>query len=230
MIAWGGDGTINEVGHALAGTDTALGIVRAGSGNGFARNLGIPTAPEGALDVILHGTDRRVDVGQVNDRSFFNIAGFGFDAAIATRFNAREQGRRGLWPYIRIGSNQAFSYRASRYRLTLDDEPFDSRALMVAFANGGEYGNGLRLAPHARLDDGRLEAAIVDDRGALARLWTARHLALGSAAEGRRRHVALNRARPNRGGRGPAVLPPRWGADRRRGQSARSVSADPRCG
>jgi len=181
VIAWGGDGTINEVGHALAGTDTALGIVRAGSGNGFARNLGIPTAPEGALDVILHGTDRRVDVGQVNDRSFFNIAGFGFDAAIATRFNACEQGRRGLWPYIRIGSNQAFSFRASRYRLTLDNEPFDSRALMVAFANGGEYGNGLRLAPHARLDDGRLEAAVVGDRGALARLWTARHLALGSA-------------------------------------------------
>jgi diacylglycerol kinase (ATP) len=185
VIAWGGDGTINEVGRALVGTETALGIVRAGSGNGFARTLGIPPSPEAAIAVVLHGTDRRVDVGQVNDRSFFNIAGFGFDAAIATRFNACEQGRRGLWPYIRIGSGEVFSYRASRYRLTLGEEPFDSRALMVAFANGGEYGNGLRLAPHARLDDGQLEAAIVGDCAPFARLWTARHLALGSAARAR---------------------------------------------
>jgi len=185
VIAWGGDGTINEVGNALVGADAALGIVPAGSGNGFARNLNLPSSPVAAIDVALTGSDRCVDVGLVGERAFFNIAGFGFDAAIAALFNARAQGRRGLWPYIRIGSSHAFSYRASRYRLTLDDEPFESSALMVAFANGAEYGNGLRLAPHAQLDDGRLEAAIVDDRPPLARLWTARHLALGSAPRAR---------------------------------------------
>jgi YegS/Rv2252/BmrU family lipid kinase len=185
VIAWGGDGTINEVGNALVGTDAALGIVPAGSGNGFARNLNLPLSPGAAIDVALTGGDRRVDVGLVGERAFFNIAGFGFDAAIAALFNARAQGRRGLWPYIRIGSGHAFTYRASRYRLTLDDEPFETRALMVAFANGAEYGNGLRLAPHAQLDDGRLEAALVDDRSPLARLWTARHLALGSTQRAR---------------------------------------------
>lgn len=185
VIAWGGDGTINEVGNALVGSDTALGIVPAGSGNGFARNLNLPLSPVDAIDVALTGSDRRVDVGLVEDRAFFNIAGFGFDAAIATLFNACEQGRRGLWPYIRIGSSQAFTYQASRYRVTLDHERFETRALMIAFANGSEYGNGLRLAPHAQLDDGRLEAAIVEDRPSLARLWTARHLALGSAPRAR---------------------------------------------
>jgi YegS/Rv2252/BmrU family lipid kinase len=185
VIAWGGDGTINEVGNALIGTDVALGIVPAGSGNGFARNLNLPLSPTEAIDVALTGGDRRVDVGLVGERAFFNIAGFGFDAAIAALFNLREQGRRGLWPYIRIGSSHAFTYRANRYHLVLDDEPFETRALMVAFANGAEYGNGLRLAPHAQLDDGRLEAAIVDDCPPLARLWTARHLALGSAPRAR---------------------------------------------
>jgi YegS/Rv2252/BmrU family lipid kinase len=180
LIAWGGDGTVNEVASVVAGTESTLGIVPAGSGNGFAHDLGIPPSPEAALDVTLHGIDRRVDVGQINGRSFFNIAGFGFDAAIATLFNACAQGQRGLWPYLRIGTGQAFRYRASRYRVMLDDEAFETHALLVAFANGREYGNGLRLAPHARLDDGRLEAVIVTDRGPLSRLWSGRHLALGS--------------------------------------------------
>jgi len=181
VIAWGGDGTINEVGRALAGTDVALGIVPAGSGNGFAHDLGVPDAPSAAIDAILHGRDRLVDVGDLDGRSFFNIAGIGFDAVIAQQFNARAQGQRGLWPYLQIGLTQAFRYRALRYSVTLDGETLESDALLIAFANGGEYGNKLRLAPHARLDDGKLEAVVVADRTPLARLWCSRHLALGTA-------------------------------------------------
>jgi diacylglycerol kinase (ATP) len=180
VIAWGGDGTINEVATALAGTGVVLGIIPAGSGNGFAHELGIPAAPRAAVEVALHGRDRSVDAGELAGRLFFNIAGIGFDAVVAQRFNTRALGRRGMGPYVQIGLQETFRYRASRYRIRLDDETFETNALLIAFANGREYGNRIRLAPHARLDDGRLEAMIVEDRGPLARLWSGRHLALGT--------------------------------------------------
>jgi YegS/Rv2252/BmrU family lipid kinase len=181
VIAWGGDGTINEVGGAVAGTDAVLGVVPSGSGNGFASELGIPRTPEAAIDTALRGRDWRIDAGELNGRLFFNIAGIGFDAVIAEQFNARALGRRGLGPYVSIGLREAFRYRASRYRIRLDAESFDTAALLIAFANGREYGNRIRLAPHAKMDDGKLEAMVVEDRTPLSRLWCGRHLALGTA-------------------------------------------------
>ena len=179
VIAWGGDGTINEVASVLAGTNAALGIVPAGSGNGFARALGIPTQPRSAIDGALRGVDRLIDVGELNDRRFFNIAGVGLDARIAERFNACEQGKRGMGPYLRIGIREAFRYRPVPLEIDLQGERLSSRALLVAFANGCEYGNGARIAPHARVDDGRLEAVVADDRSPIARVWGSRHLLLG---------------------------------------------------
>jgi YegS/Rv2252/BmrU family lipid kinase len=181
VIAWGGDGTINEVGTALAGTGVVLGIIPAGSGNGFASELGLPRTPEAAIDTALGGRDRPIDGGDLGGRLFFNIAGIGFDAVIAEQFNQRPLGRRGMGPYVQIGLRQTFTYRAVRYRIRLDDERFETSALLIAFANGREYGNKIRLAPHARMDDGKLEAMVVEDRGTLARLWCGRYLALGTA-------------------------------------------------
>ena len=181
VIAWGGDGTINEAGTALAGTNVVLGIVPAGSGNGFASEIGVPNLPEMAIDVALSGRDRAIDAGELNGRFFFNIAGVGFDAVIAEQFNQQTLGRRGMGPYVRIGLRECFRYRAARYRIRLDDEEIETNALLVAFANGREYGNRIRLAPHARMDDGKLEAVVVEDRRPLSRLWSGRHLALGTA-------------------------------------------------
>lgn len=182
VLAWGGDGTINEVGSIVAGTSTALGIVPAGSGNGFAAELGVPWQPPDAIDVVIHGRDRQVDAGEINGRLFFNIAGIGFDAVIAEQFNLRGSlGKRGMGPYIRIGIRETFRYRAATYRVTLDREEIVSSALVIAFANGREYGNRIRVAPQALVDDGKLEAVVVEDRGAFSRLWAGRHLALGTA-------------------------------------------------
>jgi len=181
VIAWGGDGTINEVGTSLAGSGAVLGIIPAGSGNGFASELGIPADPNAAIDIILRGRDRPVDAGEMAGRLFFNIAGIGFDALIAEQFNLRSLGRRGMGPYIQIGVREMFRYRAARYRIRLDDEELNTTALLIAFANGREYGNKIRLAPHAQLDDGKLEAMVVEDRTPLARLWCGRYLALGTA-------------------------------------------------
>ena len=178
VLAWGGDGTINEVASVLAGTDAALGIVPSGSGNGFARALQLPRTPAAAIDGALLGVERLIDVGVLNGRLFFNIAGIGLDARIAERFNACEQGKRGMGPYVRIGLREAFRYRPDPMDIDLDGERVVSRALLVAFANGGEYGNRACIAPHARVDDGRLEAVVVDDRAPIARLWGSRHLLL----------------------------------------------------
>ena len=181
VIAWGGDGTINEVGTALAGTSVSLAIIPAGSGNGFARELGLPWEPDAAIDVALKGHDKAIDAGEIDGRLFFNIAGVGFDAVVAEQFNSQTLGRRGMGPYVRIGMREVFRYRAVRYRVVLDTEELVSDALLIAFANGREYGNGIRLCPHARMDDGKLEMMVVEDRPPLSRLWTGRHLALGTA-------------------------------------------------
>ena len=182
VLAWGGDGTINEVASVLAGTAVTLGIVPAGSGNGFANELGVPREPAAAIDVAIKGRDRHVDAGEIDGRLFFNIAGIGFDAVVAEQFNLRGTlGNRGMGPYVRIGVRETFRYRAGTYRVTLDGEEIVSNALVIAFANGREYGNRIRVAPQALVDDGKLEALVVEDRGPFARLWMARHLALGTA-------------------------------------------------
>jgi YegS/Rv2252/BmrU family lipid kinase len=182
VLAWGGDGTINEIGSVVAGTSTALGIVPAGSGNGFAAELGVPWQPADAIDAVIHGRDRLIDAGELDGRLFFNIAGIGFDAVVAEQFNVRGTlGNRGLGPYVRIGIRETFRYRAGTYRVTLDGEEIVSNALVIAFANGREYGNRIRVAPQALVDDGKLEAVVVEDRAPVSRLWTARHLALGTA-------------------------------------------------
>jgi len=182
VLAWGGDGTINEIASVLTGTPSTLAVIPAGSGNGFARELGIPWTPDAAVDVAVRGRDRAIDAGEIDGRLFFNIAGIGVDAVIAEQFNAQGKlGRRGLVPYVRIGLRECFTYRSRRYRVTLDGEEIHSNALVIAFANGREYGNRIRLAPHARMADGKLEALVVEDRSPILRLWAARHLALGKA-------------------------------------------------
>ncbi len=182
VLAWGGDGTVNEIGSVVAGTSSALGIVPAGSGNGFAAELGLPWQPSDAIDIVLHGRDRLVDAGELDGRLFFNVAGIGFDAVVAEQFNARGTlGNRGMGPYVRIGIRETFRYRAGSYRVTLDGEELISNALVIAFANGREYGNRIRVAPQALVDDGKLEAVVMEDRGPFSRLWAARHLALGTA-------------------------------------------------
>lgn len=180
VIVWGGDGTFNETATALIGTSIPLGLVPAGSGNGLAGALGLPRDPRVALGVAFDGRPRVIDAGRMAGRYFFNIAGIGFDARIASLFNQRGAGARGGWPYFVIGVREGCTYCALDYSVRLDDEPYKHKALLIAFANGREYGLGARIAPDALLDDGLLDAIIVEDRGVAARFWDARHLAKGT--------------------------------------------------
>ena len=180
VIVWGGDGTFNETAGALLHSSIPVGLVPAGSGNGLAGALGVPRDPERAIAVALDGEPRAIDAGRMAGRYFFNIAGVGFDARVAALFNARGAGGRGAWPYLMIGVREGCTYCALDYDVQLDDEGRKHKALLIAFANGSEYGLGARIAPGASLDDGLLDVIIVEDAPLVARFWHARHLARGT--------------------------------------------------
>lgn len=193
VIAWGGDGTINEVGAALMGTSVPLGVVPAGSGNGLAAALGVSREPATAIGCAFDGATKTIDAGLMAGRPFFNIAGVGFDAHIARLFNERAAGSRGGWPYISIGVREGCRYVSSEYRLTLDGQARTVRALLICFANGREFGMGARIAPQAQLDDGVLDAIVVEDRSMIARFLDVPYLAL--AIPHRAKGVTVTRVR-----------------------------------
>lgn len=170
VIAWGGDGTIHDVASVLAFGTATLGIVPSGSGNGLARELGLPLTPAEAFAVALGGRDRVIDCGEVDGRLFFNIAGIGLDARIAHQFAALGHDRRGFRRYLEIGAREIFRYQPDDYTIRVGEQSIQSRATLVAIANGRQYGNGAAIAPKARLDDGVLDVVVIDHRPALRAL------------------------------------------------------------
>lgn len=162
VIAWGGDGTINETACGLLNSDVPLAIVPAGSGNGLASDLGLPFDPAAALTIAATGKSFRIDAGKVDNSVFFNIAGVGVDAVIAARFAERGLRQRGPIAYLQLGVAELLRYHAQHYSLVVDGEPVEQRAMLLAVANGRQYGNRVCIAPGARLDDGLLELVAVD--------------------------------------------------------------------
>jgi diacylglycerol kinase family enzyme len=107
----------------------------------------------------------------VEQHPFFNLAGIGIDAVIAARFAERGLRRRGMAAYVELTTIELMRYRSKTYQLTIDDESFEQRAMLIALANGRQYGNRLIIAPAARLDDGRLEVVVVDQLPLWNVLW-----------------------------------------------------------
>jgi YegS/Rv2252/BmrU family lipid kinase len=163
VVAWGGDGTINEVGSAVAFGHATLGIVPVGSGNGLARDLGVPLATEEAVRVSLRGVTRTIDAGDVNGRLFFNVAGVGLDARVAHRFAELGRRSRGLWTYVRAATREMLATRADDLTIDLGGGPRVVRTTLVAIANSRQYGNGALIAPRAQLDDGWLDVVVVGE-------------------------------------------------------------------
>lgn len=176
VVAWGGDGTINEVASALLSSPASLGIIPAGSGNGLARELGVATQPERALLDAIAATPRLIDAGELGGRIFVNIAGVGFDAHVAACFDRDKSSRRGLITYARITARELASYRCGTFRVDGQREP---QALLVTIANTSQFGNGARIAPDARVDDGELDLVVVRERNRLATLTALPRMFLG---------------------------------------------------
>ena len=172
VLAFGGDGTMNEIAQALADTPTVLGLIPSGSGNGLARHLGIPLRPEAALDLLRHGRTRLIDEGRADGRPFYVTAGLGFEAEIARRFSQLVS--RGLAGYVSQGAQAWRTYVPQDYAIAHDGPPHCRRAFTLAVANCNQYGNNARIAPRAAVDDGLLNLAIVppvDLLNAVPLLW-----------------------------------------------------------
>ena len=179
VLAWGGDGTINEVVSALAFDDVPLGIVPAGSGNGLARELGVHPRPERAIADALQAVPRAMDLGEIDGRLFANVAGIGFDAHIASRFATAT--RRGFVGYVGITVRALRSYVPQHYRISIDGVETSHRAILVTIANSAQFGNNARIAPGARVDDGELDLVVVEERSRVATICQVPRLFNGTA-------------------------------------------------
>jgi YegS/Rv2252/BmrU family lipid kinase len=168
VIAWGGDGTINEVCSSLVFSEVPFAIIPAGSGNGLARELGVSLDPHKAIAAALKAEARAMDVGEIEGRYFVNLTGIGFDAYVAARFNAPDNPRRGLAGYAAIAARAVFSYVPRRYRITINDGTVERTAVLVCVANSPQFGNGARIAPAAKLDDGLLDLVTIEERSRLS--------------------------------------------------------------
>ncbi|MBK9451060.1 MAG: YegS/Rv2252/BmrU family lipid kinase [Bacteroidetes bacterium] len=169
VVAAGGDGTVNEIGHRLVGTGIALGVIPLGSGNGFARHLGYSTRVRTALAQLLTANAVDIDTGDFGGIPFLNNAGIGIDAEVARQFKASKT--RGIHNYVRLASRAFFTFKSFSAKLVVDDKReyiFDD-LMFIDITNGSQWGAGAKIAPLSTISDGYLEA-IVFERASLIKV------------------------------------------------------------
>jgi diacylglycerol kinase (ATP) len=178
VIAAGGDGTINEVIQALAGSETALGVLPIGTVNVWAREVGIPLHGRDACDVLLHGQTRRIDLGQVNGRYFLLMAGIGLDGEVTHAVERKPFKRLGALGYLLIGTILGLGYPAFRVFMQIDGRVVKANAIQVVVGNTQLYGGTIKYTWQAKGDDGSLDICIVRRHSALGRIAIALDLLL----------------------------------------------------
>lgn len=172
IVAVGGDGTWNKIASTLldSGADCRLGLVAAGTGNDFAKSLGVPAKDFAATArLAVDGADRRVDVGRVDDQWFINAAGFGFDVAVLENA-ARVRCLKGTTLYAYAALHQLLRYEGIPIACDDDGPSALSRRLLLVIANGRCFGGAFQIAPAAALDDGLVDLIAIADASSLERL------------------------------------------------------------
>ncbi len=161
IMVVGGDGMVNSIGGALIGSRTALSVIPAGSGNGFARHFNIPLDPKRASFALTNAKRRAIDVGFANKHPFLVTCSFAGDADVARQF--AKAPIRGVFPYVFAAVSSFFTYEPQRFELELDDETLVvDKPMVLTVANLTQYGAGAQIAPKARPDDGLLELVYVE--------------------------------------------------------------------
>ena len=160
VVAIGGDGTINEIARSLVHTDTALGIIPCGSGNGLARHLRIPMEPKAAIDILNQGNDVCIDYGKINNIPFFCTCGVGFDAFVSLKF--ADSGKRGLLTYLENTLHESLTYQPETYVIENEEGTVKYKAFLIACGNASQYGNNAYITPHASLTDGLMDITIME--------------------------------------------------------------------
>lgn len=158
VVAVGGDGSVNEVAQGIIGTTSALAIIPAGSGNGFARHFDIPSDPGKAIQVINEMHEQWIDTVKINQKSYLGVAGIGFDADVSRAFSNLDI--RGPASYLFVVLSELPLYKPQDYDLVIDGVPIHKKAFLICFANSKQYGNNAFIAPNAKIDDGYIDVII----------------------------------------------------------------------
>ena len=174
VVAVGGDGTVNEVGRAIVHTATALAVIPCGSGNGFARHVGIPIGVKSAIEFINKAEPVDIDYGKINGQPFFCSCGMGFDAVVSSDF-AKGKGR-GVFNYIRYSLLDWVKYRPETYVVETEGMKEAFEAFVIACGNASQYGNNAYIAPFASMRDGLATVSILSPFNAFEVPLMATHL------------------------------------------------------
>jgi len=173
VVVCGGDGTLNEAVNGLAGSETALAVIPAGTANVWAKEVGIPRQPIAALEVAVRGQARRMDLGRASspsgegERYFFMMAGLGLDGSIAASLPLNVKRYLGAATYAFMAVGQSLRYRGQRVKLIVDDEPLETRLLMMVVGNTRGYAGITQVTSRAYADDGLLDVCIFQGRHTL---------------------------------------------------------------
>lgn len=161
VLVVGGDGMVNTIGSVLVNTPARLGVVPAGSGNGFARHFKIPLQPDAAAKALLEGYTTPIDVGKVNGRLFFVTCSMAWDGALVETFEKFPF--RGIVPYVLAGATQLLEYKAQPFHVDIDGEIIDFKnPLIFTVANLSQFGSDVLVAPDAKADSGDLELVAIE--------------------------------------------------------------------
>ncbi|MET3114689.1 diacylglycerol kinase (ATP) [Pedobacter sp. CG_S7] len=159
VIAVGGDGTLKLVAECLLRTNIPIGLIPAGSANGMARELGVPTHTHEALELILSGTSRSIHVVIVNGELCIHLADIGYNAYVVKKFDDLPQ--RGMWGYAKAAWQAFWRRHKMDVVFITDEEEIKCKAAMVVIANGTMYGTGVKINPHGKLDDDFFEVILI---------------------------------------------------------------------
>lgn len=159
VVAIGGDGTVNEVGSAVCGTETALAIVPCGSGNGLARHLRISMNASRSMQVLNNGVVGQFDYCTVNGKPFFCTCGMGFDATVSYKFS--NEGTRGFITYVKTTIAEYMKYKPQEYLIEIDGKKMREKAFVIACCNAAQYGNNAYIAPRATMQDGMTDVTVM---------------------------------------------------------------------
>jgi diacylglycerol kinase (ATP) len=183
IVAMGGDGTVNEVANGLLGSDATLAVIPAGTGNDFIRMLGIPSNPMQAIDTLLAGVTRTIDLGQIDgNRCFVNGLGIGIDAQVARAVLKMER-LKGASAYLTAAVKEVFRFPAFPVTLSFPEEEIELSCLSLSVANGIFAGGGFKLAPRANITDGLIDISALGDYPKLERLYRLPQVRAGKHAD-----------------------------------------------
>lgn len=183
VVLGGGDGTMNAGAQALRDTGLPLGILPLGTANDLARTLGLPTSPEEAAAVILAGHTRRIDLGSVNGRPFFNVASVGLTVEITQRLDRAAKRRLGRLAYPWTALRVLMGHQRFSAVIRCGHDVHRVRTMQVTVGNGRFYGGGMVVSEDAAIDDHKLAMYSLEPRSRWSLLWMARAFRAGEHQE-----------------------------------------------